>query len=118
MGLIGLGAFSQNSYSEDSYEVLSKRKDSLLFSFYSSKTQVNIVLETNGKDKSTFTINAEETQRIIDVFDELGLLKINHLIPANKPEFEYRFDESTNLLVIIGRDDFDFYLIIRDPEIA
>ncbi len=118
IGFLGLAAFSQNSYSDKSYELLSKRKDSLLFSFFSTKTQRNIVLETNGKDKNTYSINSSETQKIIEIFKGFGLLKFENLIPADNPDFDYQINDSTKLLVIIGREDFDFYLAIRDLKTA
>ncbi|MBC2845174.1 hypothetical protein [Winogradskyella flava] len=118
IGFLGLTAFSQNSYSDKSYELLSKRKDSLLFSFFSTKTQRNIVLETNGKDKNTYSINSSETQKIIEIFKGFGLLKIDNLIPADNPDFDYQINDSTKLFVIIGREDFDFYLAIRDLKTA
>ena len=118
IGLISLTGLSQNSYSDRCYEMLSKRKDSLLFSFISPKTQLNIILETNGKDKNNSSIDSDETQKIVDIFKELGLLKIDNLIPADNPEYDYNFNDSTKLLVIIGREDFDFYLVIRDLKMT
>ncbi len=118
IGFLGLTAFSQNSNSDNSYELLSKRKDNLLFSFFSTKTQLNIVLETNGKDKNTYSINSNETQKILEIFKGFELLKTENLIPADNPDFDYQYNDSTKLLVIIGREDFDFYLVIRDLKMA
>lgn len=117
IGLFCLISYSQNS--EESYLLLSKRKDSLLFSFFTTSSPDNVLLETKfNKPADCNTINPTDSQKIVDIFNELGLLESDYLIPADNPEFDYSFDDSTKLLVIVGRDNFDYYLVLRKVEIA
>jgi len=121
IAFICLTSYSQESESNDFNTQLNSKSDNLTFTFIGNFSNYFIVLEKepNG-DEHCSKIDSNDTQKIIDLFNEFTLLNNNYTFFEMHADSEknQKLAKSRKLMIQVKMDNSNLFIMIPTLELA
>ena len=111
---------SQDSKTNEFYNFLNSEKESLTFTFIVNFSNYFIILDNNLKNEHCNTIDKKSTQKIIDIFNQNGLLNIDHAYLEKDMDNEQnqKIAESRKLMILVEGNESNLFIMIPNVELA